>query len=109
MARNEAPASTRKPPAKQLLPTPVDTALRFYSTDLIKALVKLGFFLHRRGLLVFLQVRLEAPDLGADRLLVLPMLLIDRSYAIVEDCKNKGIESYIGGKDLCLSHFGYTS
>jgi hypothetical protein len=32
-----------------------------------------------------------------------------RSYAIVEDCKNKGIESYIGGKDLCLSHFGYTS
>jgi HTH-type transcriptional regulator / antitoxin HigA len=35
--------------------------------------------------------------------------LMDRSYAIVEDRKNKGIESYIGGKDLCLSHFGYTS
>jgi hypothetical protein len=35
--------------------------------------------------------------------------LINRSYAIVEDRKNKGIESYIGGKDLCLSHFGYTS
>jgi hypothetical protein len=33
MARNEARASTRKPPAKQLLPTPVDTALRFYSTS----------------------------------------------------------------------------
>jgi hypothetical protein len=33
MARNEAPASRRKPPAKQLLPTPVDTALRFYSTS----------------------------------------------------------------------------
>jgi hypothetical protein len=33
----------------------------------------------------------------------------NRSYAIVEDRKNKGIESYIGGKDLCLSHFGYTS
>jgi hypothetical protein len=32
-----------------------------------------------------------------------------RSYATVEDRKNKGIESYIGGKDLCLSHFGYTS
>src|ERR687891_1858645 len=32
-----------------------------------------------------------------------------RSYATVEDCKNKGIESYMGGKNLCLSHFGYTS
>ena len=32
-----------------------------------------------------------------------------RSYATVEDRKNKGIESYVGGKDLCLSHFGYTS
>lgn len=45
--------------------------------DLIKAPVKLRFFLRRRGLFVLLQVRLEVPDLGADRLLVLPMLLIE--------------------------------
>src|ERR671918_1601359 len=32
---------------------------------------------------------------------------IDRSYATVGDRKNKGIESYMGGKDLCLSHFGH--
>ncbi len=46
--------------------------------DLIKAPVKLRFFLRRRGLFVFLQLRIEVPDLGADRLLVLPMLLIER-------------------------------
>jgi hypothetical protein len=33
----------------------------------------------------------------------------DRSYATVENRKSKGIESYMGGKTLCLSHFGYTS
>ena len=27
----------------------------------------------------------------------------------MENRKNKGIESYMGDKDLCLSHFGYTS
>jgi hypothetical protein len=32
-----------------------------------------------------------------------------RSYATVENRKSKGIESYMGGKTLCLSHFGYTS
>jgi hypothetical protein len=37
------------------------------------------------------------------------ILIVDRSYATVEDRKDKGIESYTGGKDLCLSHFGYTS
>lgn len=45
--------------------------------DLIKAPVKLRFFLRRRGWLVFLQVRIEVPDLGAGRLLVLPLLLIE--------------------------------
>jgi predicted 3-demethylubiquinone-9 3-methyltransferase (glyoxalase superfamily) len=32
-----------------------------------------------------------------------------RSYATVGNRKSKGIESYMGGKTLCLSHFGYTS
>jgi hypothetical protein len=58
------------------------TSLR--GEDLIKAPVKLRFFLRRRGLLVFLQVRIEVPDLGADRLLVLPMLLIERDELVNE-------------------------
>jgi hypothetical protein len=32
-----------------------------------------------------------------------------RSYATVENRQSKGIESYMGGKTLCLSHFGHTS
>jgi hypothetical protein len=39
--------------------------------------VELRFFLRRRGLFVFPQVRIEVPDLGTDRLLILPMLLIE--------------------------------
>ena len=52
--------------------------------DLIKAPVKLHFFIRPRGLFVFLQVRIEVPDLGADRLLVLPMLLIERDELVNE-------------------------
>jgi hypothetical protein len=36
-------------------------------------------------------------------------LHIDRSYATMENRRSKGIESYMGGKNLCLSHFGHTS
>jgi hypothetical protein len=42
MARNEAPASRQKQPAKQLLPTPVDTALRFYSTSPLPSVARFG-------------------------------------------------------------------
>jgi hypothetical protein len=34
--------------------------------------------------LVFLQVRIEVPDLGADRLLILPLLLIERDELVNE-------------------------
>jgi hypothetical protein len=34
---------------------------------------------------------------------------MNRSYATMENRRSKGIESYMGGKNLCLSHFGHTS
>ena len=46
--------------------------------------VELRFFLRRRRLFVFLQVRIEVPDRGADCLWVLPMLLIKRDELVNE-------------------------
>jgi hypothetical protein len=57
--------------------TAADLSLRRCIGILPMMYVELRFFLRRRGLFVLLQVRLEVPDLGADRLLVLPMLLIE--------------------------------
>jgi hypothetical protein len=81
MARNEAPASTRKPPAKQLLPTPVDTALRFYSTgkvfNAVSNLVVMG---RNKGLGVTL-INQRAATINKDVLTQIDTLLAFRNVA----------------------------
>lgn len=52
--------------------------------DLIKAPIKLRFFLLRGRCFVLLQVRIEVPDLSSDRLVIVAVMLVERNELVNE-------------------------